>query len=285
MPKDFDRILKENLGLLFIQLSEKYHGLRIVHWEETNPELTGTYEREVDFLYMAEGEDGEKFLLHQEFQARDDPDMPTRIMVYHALLYEKYRLKIHHQVIYLGESPSKMRAECPPEALYEGFHLIELRNQDLRDMLQSDIPEEIVLSILSDFGDWEPERSLRAIFDRLIDLDLNETQLLRSISQLNILSRLRKLDSKVEQVIEDMPIKFDINIEEDAFYKRGVRVGIEQGIEKGIKQGKKEGEDIERLRSAARFVRLGIPIEDVAQTQGISVEEIQAFMAKSQPKK
>ena len=90
-----------------------------------------------------------------------------------------------------------------------------------------------------------------------------------------------------------MPIELDINIEEDAFYKRGVRVGIEQGIEKGIergmeqgiekgiKQGKKEGEDIERLRSAARFVRLGIPIEDVAQTQRISVEEIQAFMQDS----
>jgi hypothetical protein len=53
--------------------------------------------------------------------------------------------------------------------------------------------------------------------------------------QLQILSRLRKLQPFVTKEISLMPIKFDI--ETDELYLEGIEKGIKKGIKKGIEKG------------------------------------------------
>jgi predicted transposase/invertase (TIGR01784 family) len=51
--------------------------------------------------------------------------------------------------------------------------------------------------------------------------------------------------------------------------KQGLEEGLEQGIEKGLEQGRKE-----KLEIARRLKLLGIPIEQIAEGTGLSIDEI-----------
>ena len=268
MPNDFDRIFKENLGHTFFHLASKYFGFEVRDWKVLSPKLTGTFEREVDYLYEVETCAGEEFLLHIEFQTRDDPHMLARMGVCHALLFDRYGKPIRHHVVYLGKSPSKMATRLDPVEIFKGFDLLSLRDQHLETMVTSDHPWEVVLGILANFGEISDEEGLTAIFKRLKGLNLAPTEWKRSVAQLKILSRLRKLDHKIVATLKNMPIDFNIDVQEDAFFLWGK----EEGFEAGFKA--------ERVSSAARFVREGLPIEQVARVQGVSVEEIQQYLAQ-----
>jgi hypothetical protein len=61
--------------------------------------------------------------------------------------------------------------------------------------------------------------------------------------QLQVLSRLRKLEVPVLNEIKLMPIYYDI--ETDGLYLQGIEKGIEKGIEVGIEKGAAQGFDKE----------------------------------------
>ncbi len=285
MANDFDRIFKDTLGHIFLFLSEKYFGFEADSWQQLKPAISGTYEREVDYLYEVVTPAGEVFLLHIEFQPRDDPRMLSRMQVYHALLYDLYQKPIRHKVIYLGQRPSRMKHRLPKSLLFTGFDLISLSEQSFMEMLHSEHPWEVVLAVLSDFGDFSVDAGLTQILDRLREMELNDTEFKRSLAQLKILSRLRKLDSKATATINKMPINFDFDVEEDAFYQLGRKSGDEEGFQRGRKVGKekgiKEGEKRERFKSAARFVQRGTPIEEAAEVQGLDVEELKDYIRQA----
>ncbi len=67
MAKDYDKILKENIAALFLPLSEKYLGMRIVKTEELKDKLQTTIEKEPDFIRIVETDTAERFILHLEF--------------------------------------------------------------------------------------------------------------------------------------------------------------------------------------------------------------------------
>ena len=46
---------------------------------------------------------------------------------------------------------------------------------------------------------------------------------------------------------------------------------MQQGIQQGIQQGERNA----RLETALRFLQMGLPIEQIAQGVGLSVDEIQ----------
>lgn len=50
--------------------------------------------------------DGEEVILHVEFQARHEPDLPERMLAYHALLRHRHRpLPVLSMVVYLMYEP------------------------------------------------------------------------------------------------------------------------------------------------------------------------------------
>jgi predicted house-cleaning noncanonical NTP pyrophosphatase (MazG superfamily) len=86
MSKQYDKILKENIGNFFITLSEKYLGIKITKSEEFKDKLQTTLEREAVFLRLIYNQDGEQSISHLEFQTDNERDMVFRMQEYHAIL-------------------------------------------------------------------------------------------------------------------------------------------------------------------------------------------------------
>jgi len=59
-------------------------------------------ERRVDFLAKMTGD--EESLIHIEFQTRYDPDMPVRMLAYHARIVARYQLPVYPVVVYLTQT-------------------------------------------------------------------------------------------------------------------------------------------------------------------------------------
>ena len=67
-----------------------------------------------------------------------------------------------------------------------------------------------------------------------------------------MLGRMRKLDKKIIQIIEDMPITYDI--EQDALYLKGREKGVEQIV--------------------IRCLNQGITFESIVPITGLTIEQI-----------
>ena len=102
-------------------------------------------------------------------------------------------------------------------------------------MVKSDIPAEIILAILGDFGGRKPAVVIKHIANQLRKISKSDAELKKYISQLNIFARLRDLESLTIQTVSKMPITFDI--ENDAL----VKVGIERDRRKTVEAMLEEG--------------------------------------------
>ena len=236
----YDRIFKENARELFLPLVERRLGIEIVSYEALPEKIQKTTEREADFLYKIKTSEEEVSLLHIEFQNKNDPKMLGRMAEYHGLFYRKYKLPIHHVVIYLGKRKSTMKSRLPAAEVFRGFDLISVYDMDTNDFLSSQVPSVIMLALLTNFKTERKESILRLVLRKIKAHSKHENDLKKYLEQLLILARIRKLEDITEKIIEDMPITYDI--EKDGLYKKGLLKGIEQGIEQGIERGMEQGE-------------------------------------------
>ena len=108
MGQDYDKILKENITAIFLPLSEKYLGIKIVTTRDLPEKLQSTIEREPDFVKIVKDEEQREFILHIEFQVANEPDMVYRMAEYRAILQRKYKLSVRQFVIYLGSGKPTM---------------------------------------------------------------------------------------------------------------------------------------------------------------------------------
>lgn len=228
MSKDFDKILKENIAAVFLPLAEKYLGIRIIRSEELKDKLQTTLEKEPDFLRIVETETGEKFLLQLEFQSADEEGMIYRMQEYYGILRKKHRLPVRQFVIYLGQKASRMQTRLAPEEVFEGFTLQSLREYSHRSLVSSEIPEEIILAILSDFEDRKPVEVLQDILEKLKQVSGQEISLRKYVRQLSLLARLRNLTKETQKQINEMGITY--NVTEDFLYQQGVEKGKKEII-------------------------------------------------------
>ena len=207
---DYDRVFRENIREIFVDYVEHNLDLRISESRSLPTKITGTYEREVDFLVEAISDKREKFLIHFEFQTHNDPTMLARVVRYHGVIYHMYRLPIHHFMIYLGKGASTMRNELKEEEIFRGFYPISLGTRKLQEFLDAERPEEILLGILSDFEEQKNEQVIHLVIEALQAASENDQALSKFLKQLSILSRIRKLDKEViEQIKSKMPFDFD----------------------------------------------------------------------------
>jgi predicted transposase YdaD len=256
---DYDKILRENIATVFLPLAEKYLGIRIVRSEELKDKLQTTIEKETDFIRIVETETGDKFILHLEFQSVDEEGMIYRMQEYYGLLRRKYQLPVKQFVIYLGQKASKMQSRLAPEEVFTGFTLQSLRDYDYQSLLASDVPEEIILTILSDFGEKRPDEVLKDILGKLKSISREEITLRKYIRQLSVLARLRNLTKETQKQVTDMGLLYDIT--KDYLYQEGLtkgrEEGIERGIEKGIEKGIEQGSERARREMIIEMLRDG----------------------------
>ena len=187
MPNHYDKILRENIGEVIIPLSQKYFGFHIKEARDLPGKLQLTTEREPDFLKLVKTDEGEEFILHLEFQTQNDPRMIFRMQTYHALLMEVYQKEVRQFLLYLGSSKPTMRTELAENEIMRGFQMTNLHEIDYRDLLASNIPEEIILAILSDFRGRDPRAVIRLLLGRLFKVGGNERAVRKAMKQLGML--------------------------------------------------------------------------------------------------
>ena len=144
----YDRIFKENARELFLPLIEKKLGFKIISYKAIPEKIQKTTEREADFLYKIKTDGRKVFLLHIEFQNKNDPEMLTRMTEYHGLFHRKHKLPIHHVVIYLGKRKPTMRNKLREDEIFRGFDLISIYEMNPKDFLSSQVPSVIMLSLI-----------------------------------------------------------------------------------------------------------------------------------------
>jgi len=250
---DFDRIIKENIEAIFVPLLEKLLNLKIKESFEIKDKIQKTIEREPDFLKKIIDHNDNEFILQIEFQTNNDAEMVYRMAEYKAIIQRKYQLPVRQLVIYLGADKPTMKTQLALEEEITGFELKNIHDFPVKITLAYEIPEEIVLSILTDYSQTDPKQVIEQIIAKLQKATKDETQLRRSIQQLLILSRLRNLDEEIEKQIKEMPITYDIKT--DRLYNKGIEQGIEQKkhqvILKALKKKKLTVEEIAELADAS----------------------------------
>jgi len=267
-PKDggnvYDRIFRENSESLFIPIVERELGIKIKHYKVLPDKLTRTVEREVDFLYDVELEDGAQQILHLEFQTANDKSMVYRVGFYHGMVSHKYQKPIRHVVVYLGKRKAAMRTQLHEDEIYTGFDLINVRDMDTEVLLSSQVPEVILLAFLSDVKPEKREAVLRLVIQQVKKHSRSKNDLSRYMEQLTILAGLRNFANEAIKIVRDMPLLQDFDITENILYQ----------------EGHEEGREEEREDVVTRFLERGDSYEEIMDFMKMTWEEIEAIDKK-----
>lgn len=110
-------------------------------------------------------------------------------------------------------------------------------------------------------------------------------ELAKNLTQLILLSRLRKLEEITAKIIQEMPITYDI--QQDSLYKQGIETGIakgiEQGLEKGIEQGFEQGTENTTRKVAIRCFHQKMSVEETALLTGLTPEQVKKIWEEITP--
>jgi hypothetical protein len=200
----YDKIVKENIESIIPALMNSVLGFQVVKAEVIREKLQQTKEKEADALRIITDPSGLQFILHLEFQVDDYSKMVYRMVDYWGLLKSKYHLPVRQFVIFIGKGEPKMKNILAEDGNYFHFSLINITQFDYLRFLNSNNPEEIILAVLSDFGKEKPENALNQIIQRLSETKTDQTSFQKYLRQLRVLSKLRKLDLKFDDMIQNM---------------------------------------------------------------------------------
>lgn len=215
----YDKIFKENIEAVIPSLMQNILGITAVLSEEIPDDIQHTKERKPDVLKKITDIEGNTFVLQIEFQVVDEPDMIYRMAEYNVMLARKYKLPIEQFVIYLGSTKPKFSTQIESKQLSYNFPLITFSELDYHIFLKSDKPEEIILGILANFREEDPENILKEIIHRIEKTADGDFSLRRYVKQLRVLSQLRNLEIEIEKNM--ISIAEYIDEERDVLYIRG----------------------------------------------------------------
>ncbi len=174
-------------------------------------------------------------LFHMEMQSQNDKDMDCRELEYLYLIYCDYRKPIQQVVLYVGDEKVNMRNEIKMKGLHFTYQIIDIRDIDCRELLDSDDPGDNILAILCKTED--ADGTIKGILAKLYELPPDERE--DYILKLLTLSRLRGLTKTVKREVKKMPVTIDIT--KDELYLDGLEVGLLDGKREGLLEGERKG--------------------------------------------
>ncbi|GMT49846.1 MAG: hypothetical protein IEMM0008_1385 [bacterium] len=260
----YDQIIKENLKGVVDVLIIKVLGIEMKRNVMLETKLQITDEREADFILEIDPLEGKVFILHLEFQSTNDVNMIYRMLRYYLYITETYQLPVKQYVIYIGRNKLKMTHAIKSENLTFHYELVDMKNISYQPFLESENPEEIIMSILCDFENKGARVVIHEILSKLKQRIKEETRFSKYIRQLEVLSQLRDLQETILEEESKMAIIYDI--EEDIRFK--------QGKIEGKVEGKVEGKAEEKLRIIKKMSQQGLDLTLIAKVTGLSEKEI-----------
>ena len=239
----FDKILKENILEIRRPFAEEFLGRKIKSLKPLPSKMQTTLEIESDDFSLVEYVDGEKEILHFEFEIKLTNKMIYRVGEYHAVHQRKHELPIRHFVFHIGIGKHEVRTQLPPTEVYTGFTLIRANDKPPEEYLASDFPAVVIMAILGDYQEELKDRVIRSILTRLHELVGSERELNKYIQQLFMFGRIRKLQPEIKKNVEIMK-SFNYDITQDEFYLEGAAMAEAKARENdisGIKELLKDG--------------------------------------------
>lgn len=240
MPGKYDKILRENIETIIPFIIEHLLGIPFDATNVIKDKLQVTIERETDYLcLLVRSPDHE--MLHIEFQTESHKRMAARMLLYNAVIYERYELPVRQFVIYLGQSKKpNIPVQIKTPYLDFSYKLINIRDIPSALFLKADTPEGVILAVLGEFDHLPAKEIIQKILQRLQELTTDKNRLQKCVVHLRMFSQLRKLQIETIKQIDIMPLKIDIR--KDPYFI------------KGLTEGKAEGIELERLEKSKLFV-------------------------------
>lgn len=251
----YDKIFKENIEAVISSIMQNVLEITAVSMEELPDDIQHTKERKPDTLKKITDDKGNTFVLQIEFQVKDEDEMVYRMGEYYFMLERKYKLPVKQFVIFLGSDNPKMPTELDRERLKFKFPLVTFSTLDYHIFLNSDKPEEIILSILANFKGENPENALKQILVRVKETTKGDFSLNRYFNQLRVLAQLRNLELNLKNAMDS--IAEYIKEERDVLFLRG------------------------QEREQTKFVtnllqKLNLPFEQIADIAGVTVDFVKS---------
>jgi hypothetical protein len=285
MTKQYDKIFKENIEAMYLSLSEKVLNFRPLKVEDVKLELHRTIERLPDFLTKVRApETSKNFLLHIEIQKLDDREMLHRMLEYFALIVRKYKMSLVQIVIYVGKGKSKMNNYFEDGENRFTYHLLSIQNISYRTFLDSDKPEELLLTILANLENESAEAIIEKVLHKAKYVTNETFSLDKFVSQFEVLAKMRNF-SEPFKIILDKIMPIEIKIEDTYIFKKGKELGeknAEKIAEKIAEKRERRGEIKKRNKMILALYKKGkLSIEDIAEVSEVTVDYVKKLLAKS----
>lgn len=245
----YDKIFKENIEAVISSIMQNVLDITAVSMEELPDDIQHTKERKPDILKKVTDTKGDTFVLQIEFQVADESEMVHRMAEYFIMLLRKYKLPVKQFVIFLGTEMPKMPIQLDEEMLQFKFPLISLSELDYHIFLKSNKPEEVILGILANFKEEDPENALKQIIHRIEETTEGDLSLSRYFNQLRVLAQLRNLELKLKNAMDS--IANYIKEERDVLFLRGLDKGKESFVKYLLNEGNKTFEQIADIAGVA----------------------------------
>jgi predicted transposase YdaD len=204
-----------------------------VEVEWLNVELPKVQNPKVDLL----GEAADGSLVHLELQSTNDPDMALRMAEYSLGVYRLYRRFPRQILLYVGQAAIAMPRELRGPEVRFRYRTVDFRELDGEKLVASPELGDNVIAILARLRD--DREAVRKIVRRISGLSPTARE--EALSQLLVLSGLRRLEAVVKEEARYMPIYIDLaeNQVLGPAYKKGVEDGERKGEEKGEQKGER----------------------------------------------
>jgi predicted transposase/invertase (TIGR01784 family) len=274
-----DLISKEIIQTLLKDIAKYFLNIEITG-EITflDKELKRIEKREADIVANINDE----YVLHLEIQNSNDSSMDKRMLRYYSDILEITNLPIRQYVIYIGKHKPNFKTQIKKDLIDFRYNFIDVKNIDCELLLNENSPDALVLAILCDFKDKNPDDIISFILDKLEQYtkdNLNEYR--KYMLMLETLSENRNLNKKIKEIemlrtttYQDLP-SYEIGFEKGII--KGLEEGIERGIEKGFEKGIEKGIFEERKKTIYILKNLGLDDEEIAKQLNIKKEEINLY--------
>jgi predicted transposase/invertase (TIGR01784 family) len=223
----YDKILQENIESALPGLIKNVLHINAVTSEELPDSIQHTKERKPDLLKRITDDKGNVFVLHIEFQTKNDADIVYRMFEYLAMLLRMYKIPVKQYVIYIGEDKMNMVDTLTNEGSIFRYNLIDISAIDYHVFLRSGNTEEKMFAILANFGKENAEAVIKKIVDDIAQNSTGDLEWSRRKKQLRILAQLRNLAVSNIEIMESVASFY--KIENDIVYRVGRKEGIENG--------------------------------------------------------
>nr|VFJ64032.1 MAG: conserved hypothetical protein (putative transposase or invertase) [Candidatus Kentron sp. FW] len=235
---DKDIVSKEIIGQLAAYLAIYLLDLPIDpdFQEAMGTEHQRIEDRRADLVVKLRDRGGDPFLLHIEIQNDNAPQMPVRMMRYLTDVLLAYpEFPVRQYLIYIGAEKLTMPDRFEGLDTHHQYGLIDMRAVDCQYLIKKDTPEALVLAILCDFKDRDPQKVVDYIYTRLRELLGDNTKRLREcIAMLHILSVNRDLKKEIKEA-EKMLTQIDMT--RIPAYELGMEKGRQEGRQEGLEKG------------------------------------------------